>query len=218
MTSDHPLGRLARWAQVLLAVAGIVSLVGMGLSAAAGGAFRDAPAPANVANVQDHPAAWLLVTYLVVLGVYIATLLIAGVVFLVWVWRADAHAAAVSSRPRRYRRGWLIAGWFVPIANFVIPKQLVDDLWRRARAAESATDGEAAVPGRFHWWWATYVAGWVIGHLATLGDPELATGLVRLSVSHAFDTAAALLAVLVVGSVTTALTGSAATGQETPAG
>lgn len=213
VTGGRPLGRLARWAQRLVTLAGLVSFLGMGVAAAAAVASRDVSAPVNV---QDYPAGWLLVAHVVVAGVSVATLCITGVVFLMWLWRADAHATAVSSRPRRCRRGWLIGGWFVPIANCVIPKQLMDDLWRRARSADSSATGEAPVPRWLHWWWATYLAGWLIGHLATTGDPELPTGLALLSISHAFDTAAAVLAVLVVRSVTTALTRTGASGHRLP--
>jgi hypothetical protein len=81
------------------------------------------------------------------------------VVFVVWLWRAYSNIEPLGAGRRRWGRGWTIGAWFVPIANLIIPKQLVNDSWR-------AADEQA--PGNPRWtelpvdpvitaWWLTFL-------------------------------------------------------------
>ena len=52
----------------------------------------------------------------------------AGVVFIVWLWRARGNAELFCYGQHRRGRGWVIGGWFCPVVNFWFPKQIVDDV------------------------------------------------------------------------------------------
>jgi hypothetical protein len=79
------------------------------------------------------------------------TLLVTAAVFITWFALLVKRLYPGRSERFRYRSGWSIGGWFIPLANFVIPKQMVDDAWR------AAGDRARSVPAVFHLWWALYV-------------------------------------------------------------
>src|SRR5207237_1172668 len=51
------------------------------------------------------------VTAIIYVGLYIAC----GVMFVVWTYRAYRNLGALGASQKRYRNGWAIGGWFVPI-------------------------------------------------------------------------------------------------------
>lgn len=84
--------------------------------------------------------------------------LAAGVVFLVWLWRARMNAELVDPTAHRMARGWTIGGWFCPVVNLWFPLRIVHDIWQASRPAD------LLVPGRpVRWWWTAWVLTWVTG-------------------------------------------------------
>lgn len=67
-------------------------------------------------------------TFLSGYALHVVVYLAIGTLLIVWLWRMYAQIRALSGEPMRYRRGWVIAAWFVPLANLVVPYQLVKDL------------------------------------------------------------------------------------------
>ena len=130
-----------------------------------------------------------------------------GVVFILWQWRSAKNAEAFGQTAARYRPGWSIGGWFVPLANFVIPVLIMQDLWRSSDPHLSPEDGRrrprSALVG---WWWAAFVvACWAArGADATdtssLSDLRAADNNATLAV--ALLAVAAILAIAVVRSIT----------------
>jgi hypothetical protein len=87
-----------------------------------------------------------------------------GVVFIIWQWRAAKDAAVLGRAWPRFGPGWSIGGWFIPLANLVIPVLIVQDLWRATSPFSE--------PGS-HWrqqprsalvscWWTLLIAGWLL--------------------------------------------------------
>ncbi|KAB1914816.1 DUF4328 domain-containing protein [Micromonospora sp. AMSO31t] len=67
---------------------------------------------------------------------YLVALLVAAVLVIVWTWRARKNIEAFPGAQPALGPGWAIAGWLVPIANFVVPARVVanvarNSLWRR---------------------------------------------------------------------------------------
>jgi hypothetical protein len=122
----------------------------------------------------------------------------AGVVVIMWLWRARAAAAAWGDVPLRWSQGWVIAGWFVPVANLVIPMLVVSDVVR------VITDGPAAARsarlGRIvPLWWMGWIGGWVALWVASSLLPTIAPGNVA-SVYLFFALFSGVSALLFVGS------------------
>jgi hypothetical protein len=85
--------------------------------------------------------------------------LAAGIVFLMWLWRARINAEQVGGpQSQRRSRGWTIGAWFCPIVNFWFPYQIVSDIWR-ASDPQRRTDAPGLVLG----WWFLYLVQEVIG-------------------------------------------------------
>lgn len=98
---------------------------------------------------------------------YVIALLAAGIVFLVWLWRARQNAEAVfcTGAPHRKGPGWVVGSWICPIVNWWFPFMIVDDIYRASRPDNPTdlTDLRAA-PGS--WligaWWALWLVGTIV--------------------------------------------------------
>ncbi|MFC9926570.1 DUF4328 domain-containing protein [Streptomyces sp. NPDC127190] len=77
----------------------------------------------------------------------------AGVVFLVWLWRARINAELMSgAAAHRRSRGWVVGGWIGPVVNLWVPYQVVSDIWR-------ASAPRRTVPVTLvNAWWALFAA------------------------------------------------------------
>ncbi len=143
------------------------------------------------------------VTIVALVALWLTTL-VAGVLFIVWLFRGY-RSDRVDPRWLRYRPGWAVAGWFVPIWNLFRPVQLVLDM-RQGTAGRRA----AGVPMA---WWATWlVSGLVTTMAAAMAPDDTTTDALYLEAwqrSLAVDAAGSavslvsgVLAVLVVRSTT----------------
>jgi hypothetical protein len=128
----------------------------------------------DYAVFKDDPGSWNSETIRVVDVILFAPVLVTGVVFIVWLWRARTDAEVLNPWfPHRRERGWVIAGWIVPIISFWYPLQIVDDI-----IAASTPQREPGYPERpraqsrvVHIWWGTWVASTLINPLP-LGPDE----------------------------------------------
>lgn len=121
--------------------------IDVGLAATGHGALAGASGSA--------PAALLTTLGLVEIPVY----LFAGIAFICWLYRARTNVDAWQARGLRWSSGWAIGGWFIPLGNLVIPKQVVDEV-RGASAAPGlgAPVGAGSTP--LIWaWWLCYLLG-----------------------------------------------------------
>jgi ABC-type Fe3+ transport system permease subunit len=86
--------------------------------------------------------------------------LVTAVVFIVWMWRAAKNNEALGRVNPRFGPGWSIGGWFIPIANLVIPILILQDLWRGSDPTVVRGDPgwrtgrRSALMG---WWWGFWV-------------------------------------------------------------
>jgi hypothetical protein len=80
----------------------------------------------------------------------------AGVVFIVWLWRARVNAEQIHPEGHRMRRGWTIGGWFCPVVNLWFPFRIVTDVW--VASLPPGTTGSNATVAR---WWTAWIATFV---------------------------------------------------------
>jgi hypothetical protein len=82
------------------------------------------------------------------------------IAFLVWFRRAKINAEHGDSE-QRYGRGWAIWGWIVPVLNFWIPFQIMDDLLRASRPRWSRST-KTWLP--LSWWtsWLLFAASYAV--------------------------------------------------------
>jgi hypothetical protein len=86
--------------------------------------------------------------------------------FIVWLWRAAKNQQALGREPERLGSGWAVGGWFIPLANFVIPVLVVQDLWRGSDVAIAARDPRWRIADRswlVGWWWGLFLVPLFVG-------------------------------------------------------
>jgi hypothetical protein len=164
----------------------------------------------DYAVFRDDLASWDSEAIRAVDVVLFAPVLVTAVVFIIWLWRARTEAEALSPwLPQRHGRGWVIAGWIVPIISFWYPLQIVDDI-----IAASTPQREPGYPQRpqaqtlvVHIWWGTWLASNLISPLP-LGPDEDPTasdflwGAVIATVTAVLTVVCAVYAVRVIRLIT----------------
>lgn len=143
--------------------------------------------------------------------VFLLALAAAGVVFIVWLWRARGNAELFSAGRHRRGRGWVIGGWFCPVVNFWFPKQVVDDV---IAASDPRTPPRVADLRGIHGnglvlaWWLTWIASLVLGNLGgtdyASDVPDVDDQLIAASLSTigaVLTVICAVLAIRVIGLV-----------------
>jgi hypothetical protein len=142
--------------QVLLTATAVVSAVGIAFSVVQRSLLNRAisnPLSVRLSEIaaDQHRVDTLNAVWL---AVFAAT----GVAFVVWFAIAYHNLDGLGAR-RRWGMGWAIGGWFVPFANFVMPKRLANDLWagsHRASASRAMQAPESSI--LVNCWWAAWIA------------------------------------------------------------
>lgn len=139
-------------------------------------------------------------------GVSLVLMLAAATLFILWLRRVRLNAESFCSAPQRHGRGWLIAGWFVPVVWFWYPKQIVDDIVV-ASSPQTPRDAELLPMEQTRVvliWWSAWVGSNLLDISSPLIEPGpmtaagLAGSAALTTVSTAFMIVAAVYAVRVI--------------------
>jgi hypothetical protein len=136
---------------------------------------------------------------------------VSGILFIVWFYQAYRSAESHGASGRRWSSGWSIGGWFIPLANLVIPKMVMNEVDRMSNplAGEPPRDEQWKLMPRSvvsDLWWILFLVGtalWLVGIAAIESEPgysgpAMGTRYLVLTLSLAFYSAAAALAGVVV--------------------
>jgi uncharacterized protein DUF4328 len=168
-----------------------------GVGGAGFGALGDIQTAARRLDVGDGISFWAWV--------------LCAVVFIVWTHRAYRNLEPLGASGLRYRSGWAIAGWLVPILAIWRPKQLLNDTWRASDPglpgnASRADWGSRSTPLLMTAWWVLWIVGAFADRVSVrLGDNSLDSARTTLGIrvgGAACLAAAAVLGVLVVNAIT----------------
>ncbi len=99
-----------------------------------------------------------------------------GILLVIWAWRATKNLDVWNLR-HRWSPGWAIGGWFVPVASFWIPYQVVQDAWRSTASPATADPSTFESEGSNLAWTLSFVTFWISSLLwlgaGRTGDEEL---------------------------------------------
>jgi hypothetical protein len=132
------------------------------------------------------------------IGIFAVVSIAITVLFIIWFWRAAKNNELFGRRDPRFGPGWAIGGWFIPLASWVIPALLAQDLWRGSDQASPPGDPSwrrrpaSAVVG---WWWAAYVVAWIAAWIHPDPDARTARTLHSFHVANAWMIVAMLLTI-----------------------
>ncbi|MCF2531590.1 DUF4328 domain-containing protein [Yinghuangia soli] len=92
------------------------------------------------------------------LGFTGVAMLAVAVLMIIWLYRARANTDGWAAPPATMSsKGWAIGGWFIPVANWVIPAIVVNDTWKRSDVRASVPGGRPGGRGLLWAWWVCYV-------------------------------------------------------------
>ncbi len=91
-------------------------------------------------------------------AIFIAT----AVLFLIWFYRAYENLRAVAAPPPRRGSGWTIGAWFVPVLDLILPKLMLDEVWRGSEPDARRDSAAVRIPAFHHLWWWTWVVAFLL--------------------------------------------------------
>ncbi len=136
--------------------------------------------------------------------VVILVAVVAGIVSLQWIYRANMNAQAWSPA-MRVSPFWSVAWFFIPVAFLWKPFQGVSDTW-------DVSHGSIRTPALLRWWWAVWLISNFTGQISfRLGMRAETTGMLAMSflaeaLSAITATASVLTFLWIVQAVTAAQT------------
>ena len=113
------------------------------------------------------------------LGVFIFT----GIVFLKWIYRANANSGGFGAQNMQFTPGWSVGYYFIPFINLVRPYQAMKEILQISYNPEDWT--YKSVTPLLGWWWGLWLLSGFMGQLVfrlsagaeTIDDLKISTGL-----------------------------------------
>ena len=156
------MGVLAVW--IVAAIVLIVALVGriqLINDLVAGNTGNLSLSDVQASDTFVRTAAWSEV------GAYV----LSATAYLIWLHRVVANNFALGERGLRFTPGWAVGWWFVPIASFVRPFQVMSEAWRASdpRYVRSTQDTRRHVGiAVIVLWWPVFLLGNLVERFTTL--------------------------------------------------
>jgi len=94
----------------------------------------------------------------------LAVFIVTGVVFLMWIHRANRNARALGAEGMTFTPGWSVGWYFVPILCLWKPYQAMKEIWQASQNPRAWTTQEVSpIVSR---WWALWLLSNFLGQLA----------------------------------------------------
>ena len=164
---------LARALFTMLIITLLLHLVGaFAAFSAAGMANRKTLRGRGAALVFENRFDAMLIAVLIQISVFV----VSSIVFIVWFRRAYRNLPALGARNLRYKPGWAVGAWFVPILGYFRPVQIASDIWK---ASDPAMEERVNTPwvvrsgsALVGWWWALWLIANFAAEIPFLGVEE----------------------------------------------
>jgi hypothetical protein len=191
---------------VLLSIAGLMALIVIPVAIHSRTVIHDHASNGTV--LVDHTVKTAADAVSAVVGFLLLVSLAITVLFIIWMWRAASNLPLFGRVRPKFSPGFAIGGWFIPLANFIIPGMQMFDIDKgsgpRLRSGERPRGSGLVVV-----WWIVFV----VGRLGAFAAPSFklfhrydVDGFdivnVLLVVGSALTAIAAVLAILVIRRIT----------------
>jgi hypothetical protein len=93
-----------------------------------------------------------------------ALFILTGIVFLVWIHRANRNARALGAQGMQFTPGWSVGWYFVPVMSLWKPFQAMREIWQAS--AQPGNWQSVQTPPLVGWWWALYLISQILGQIA----------------------------------------------------
>jgi hypothetical protein len=124
-----------------------------------------------------------------------------GLAFIQWLYRARRNLDGLGATGLKWRPSWAIGGWFIPVANLVIPPLVVHEVDRA---------GSRQQPGR--WVFAAWATTWTVYSVPSYGFVQGRAGAGAEVALQMVGIVAAVCAILLVRRITASQAGPAPAG------
>lgn len=140
---------------------------------------------------------------------YTPPFVIAGIVFMIWIYLASRNLSPLGNRSQTYSPGWAVGWFFIPVANLLLPFLIMKEMWKASDP--KVTDGDsgrnAGVSPVVPIWWGLNVASIVLGvPFLIMSTNDSVTGLLRESwislIGNVLEIGAAVLFIVLVWRMT----------------
>jgi hypothetical protein len=165
---------LTGWLQGLMwATGGMAAIAGVMAFVALGSFESYIDARAGSAAERSAYNDWVDLdnAYMTVLGLAYVVAIAMFVLTVVWMNKAHKTTQRLWPGPRRWSSGWTVGGWFIPLANYFIPKMVMNEIERIAKARR--WNGMVDASWRHE---PTAVLGWLWWIGASVGFLAMASG------------------------------------------
>jgi len=116
------------------------------------------------------------------------------VLFIIWFYRAYRNLRRLGAPGPRRSVGWTIGAWFVPILDLILPKLMLNEIWRGSDP-ETSDPTRVRIPAFHTLWWSVWVAAFVLAIAAGI-DSSVASVNAALSGEDPVATGSGAVAVL----------------------
>jgi hypothetical protein len=149
---------MSAWLQALFGLSAVVAIAQL-IALMRELAFIGSIEQGSGATLQEADAVDVLVARTTV--AFVAVFLPTVVMFLVWFRAAYRNLGALGVKGLRFKPGWAVGAWFVPILSLIRPKEITNDIWRGSDpSAPPEQDGPGTgrpVPAILNWWWGFFL-------------------------------------------------------------
>jgi hypothetical protein len=134
---------------------------------------------------------------LAVMWVSLVAYVVAGIVFMIWMYWARLNSHAVTgTHQHRWAPMWAIIGWFIPFVNLVVPHSVMQDVWRGSdRSQQLVRLSNRPKINLIKAWWACWIVSGATGVLSARMPQDV---VVWSTISAAASVAAAVLIARVI--------------------
>ena len=145
--------------------------------------------------------------------VWLLSFLVCGVIFLKWIYRANANCKGFGADDMKFTPGWSIGWYFIPIMNFFKPFKAMEEIWLvshkgpdKWQIIEDAAK-EHSEKKILNLWWALWIGSFILGQQSSrlYNDAEDLDALIKayyVSIGHYFwEIILALIAIKLVKSI-----------------